>query len=98
MWGPDVPVVDPQIAMRHFAIAVASFISFGFFVKHVLTQDPPAVRREYPYNGLIRELGGQEETKVRLPFLDIWCCGMLTPGFVTCRRGPRVWKTERSLL
>ena len=71
MWGPDVPVVDPQIAMRHFAIAVASFISFGFFVKYVLTQDPPAVRREYPYNGLIRELGGQEETKVRVPPLEI---------------------------
>ena len=98
MWGPDVPVVDPQTAMRHFAIAVAGFVSFGFFVKYVLTQDPPAVRREYPYNGLIRELGGQEETKVRVPPLGFGISGMLTPGFAIFRRGPRVWTSEHSLL
>ncbi|RXW25589.1 hypothetical protein EST38_g210 [Candolleomyces aberdarensis] len=64
MWGPDVPVVEPRVAARHFLIAVTGFIAFGFTVKYALTQDPPVIRREYPYNGLIKELGGLEENKL----------------------------------
>lgn len=64
MWGPDVPVVDPHTAVRRFGVAVASFVAFGFTVKYFLTLEPPVVRREYPYNGLVKELGGLEENKV----------------------------------
>lgn len=64
MWGPDVPVVDPKVAMRHFLVAVSGFVAFGFTVKYALTPDAPVIRREYPYNGLITELGGLEENKV----------------------------------
>lgn len=64
MWGPDVPSVDPQMALRHFLIAASAFVAFGFSVKYFLTPDAPAVRRQYPYNGLITELGGLDENKV----------------------------------
>lgn len=70
MWGPDVPVVDPHTAMRHFAVAFAGFVGFGFFVKYFMTLEPPAIRREYPYNGLIKELGGLEENKARPESLE----------------------------
>lgn len=63
MWGPDPAPVPIEVARRHFLIAVAGFITFGFLVK-VITQDPPAIRREYPFDGLVKELGGIEENKV----------------------------------
>jgi NADH dehydrogenase (ubiquinone) 1 beta subcomplex subunit 8 len=44
-------------------MAVASFIAFGFLVK-AITPEPPAIRREYPFDGLVKELGGVEENKV----------------------------------
>lgn len=31
---------------------------------YALTPDIPVVRREYPYEGLVKELGGLEENKV----------------------------------
>ncbi|KAF6759941.1 hypothetical protein DFP72DRAFT_884723 [Ephemerocybe angulata] len=65
MWGPDVPSVPPEEATRHFLIALAGFVSFGFFVKYVLAPEPPVVRRQYPYDGLVKELGGLEENKAR---------------------------------
>ncbi|KAF9048539.1 hypothetical protein BJ165DRAFT_1525983 [Panaeolus papilionaceus] len=65
MWGPDVAPIDPSIALRQFAVAALGFVAFGFFVKEIVTQPPPAVRREYPYDGLVRELGGLEENKAR---------------------------------
>ncbi|TFK20706.1 hypothetical protein FA15DRAFT_599232 [Coprinopsis marcescibilis] len=64
MWGPDVPSIDPNVALQRFLIAASIFVAFGFTVKYALTPDPPATRREYPYNGLITELGGLEENKV----------------------------------
>ena len=67
MWGPDVPVTPPDIALRHFMIAAVSFVTFGFTVKYALTPDAPVIKREYPYNGLIKELGGLEENKVCFP-------------------------------
>ena len=63
MWGPDPAPVPIEVARRHFLIAVAGFIAFGFFVK-AITQEPPAIRREYPFDGLVKELGGVEENKV----------------------------------
>lgn len=64
MWGPDIPPIPPQDALRQLLIVFAGFATFGFVVKKYLVPDPPAIRREYPYSGLVRELGGLEENKV----------------------------------
>jgi hypothetical protein len=64
MHGPDVPVVEPKKALRWFTIATLSFITFGFMCRDVFIPDMPAIRREYPYDGLVTELGGLEENKV----------------------------------
>jgi NADH dehydrogenase (ubiquinone) 1 beta subcomplex subunit 8 len=64
MWGPDIPPIAPQAALRQLLIAFAGFATFGFVVKKYVVQDPPAIRREYPYSGLVQELGGLEENKV----------------------------------
>ncbi|KAH9846681.1 hypothetical protein C2E23DRAFT_890663 [Lenzites betulinus] len=65
MWGPDVPVVPPQSALRWFSIAVFGFVSFGVFCTYAKPA-MPAVRREYPFGGLVTELGGMEENKARV--------------------------------
>ncbi|KAF5381963.1 hypothetical protein D9615_004451 [Tricholomella constricta] len=64
MWGPDIPPVPPMTATLHFLLAASAFVGFGFLVKNVMLQDAPAVRREYPFSGLVIELGG-EENKAR---------------------------------
>ncbi|KIY47288.1 hypothetical protein FISHEDRAFT_74809 [Fistulina hepatica ATCC 64428] len=59
MWAPDVPVhADPPTAVKQFLIATAGFVSFMFACKYILTPDVPAARRDYPFDGLNRELGG----------------------------------------
>jgi hypothetical protein len=64
MWGPDAPPIPPNVALRWFSIAVASFVSFGFLTKYALVADRPAIPREYPFSGLVTELGGLEENQV----------------------------------
>ena len=64
MWGPDAPPVPPKVALRWFTIAVLSFATFGVVTKLALVPERPAVAREYPYSGLITELGGLEENQV----------------------------------
>lgn len=63
MWGPDIPPLSPYKALAQFSIAALGFVGFGFLVKEVLTPDPPAMRRTYPYSGLVAELGGIEGNK-----------------------------------
>ncbi|CAK5268486.1 unnamed protein product [Mycena citricolor] len=58
MWGPDIPVIPPQQALRQFAIAVGCFVGGGLFLRAYLVPESPVVPREYPYNGLAVELGG----------------------------------------
>jgi NADH dehydrogenase (ubiquinone) 1 beta subcomplex subunit 8 len=65
MWAPDVPAVDPRTSARYFAVALLGFITFGTTAYYVLTPNMPAIRREYPYDGLVTELGGVEANKVR---------------------------------
>ena len=65
MWGPDIPPVSPYTALRHFLIAATGIVGAGFFIKYALVPDPPVVRRQYPFDGLVKELGGLEENKVR---------------------------------
>ncbi|KAH8092635.1 hypothetical protein BXZ70DRAFT_898103 [Cristinia sonorae] len=64
MWGPDIPVVPPQTALRHFTVAVLTFVTFGFVVRYALVPERPSIPREYPHSGLVTELGGLEENKV----------------------------------
>ncbi|KAG6910859.1 hypothetical protein DXG01_007176 [Tephrocybe rancida] len=66
MWGPDEPPLPPSTALGHFLIAVSGFVGFGFLVRYVLLQEHPAIRREYPYGGLVTELGGLDENKARV--------------------------------
>lgn len=65
MWGPDVSQVPPRKALFQFSLAVSAFVAFGFLCNYALVPDRPTVPREYPYSGLVRELGGLEENKAR---------------------------------
>lgn len=65
MWGPDAPPVPPNVALRQFTLAFLGFTAFGIAVQFALIPARPAVPREYPYEGLVTELGGLEENKVR---------------------------------
>jgi len=69
MWGPDPASIPIEDARRQFLMAVAGFIAFGFLVKAIIPE-PPAIRREYPFDGLVKELGGVEENKARPESLD----------------------------
>lgn len=65
MWGPDAPPVPPNTALRWFSVATLGFVTFGLLTKYALIPARPAVAREYPFSGLITELGGLEENQVR---------------------------------
>jgi NADH dehydrogenase (ubiquinone) 1 beta subcomplex subunit 8 len=64
MWTPDAPPpVEPSRALRQFSVAALSIATIGYVIYHNVPERP-AVPREYPYSGLVRELGGLEENKV----------------------------------
>jgi len=65
MWGPDVPVVEPSSALRQFTAVFLGFVGFGLFTNYALVADRPAVPREYPFSGLVTELGGLEENQAK---------------------------------
>ncbi|KAJ6508030.1 hypothetical protein C8R47DRAFT_1209038 [Mycena vitilis] len=58
MWGPDVPVIPADRALRQFLTAAGCFVAAGLFIHTFLVPERPAIRREYPFNGLQVELGG----------------------------------------
>ncbi|KIK62999.1 hypothetical protein GYMLUDRAFT_41301 [Collybiopsis luxurians FD-317 M1] len=68
MWGPDIPPpgVNPRTALTHFILGVAGFTSVFFGVKWFLTPEPHFVRRTYPHEGLVAELGGLADNKARI--------------------------------
>lgn len=65
MQGPDLPLVPPETAARHFAIACGVFFGIAMLCKYAFIPERPSVPREYPYDGLVKELGGLEANKVR---------------------------------
>ncbi|KII85042.1 hypothetical protein PLICRDRAFT_145690 [Plicaturopsis crispa FD-325 SS-3] len=65
MWGPDIPNVPPPTALYQFTLVTLGFVSFGLFAKYALVPERPAVPREYPFSGLVTELGSLEENKAR---------------------------------
>jgi hypothetical protein len=71
MWGPDIPHVDPATSLRHFTIAVSGFVAFGLLCNYVLVPARPAVPRQYPYDGLVKELGGIQANKVSTFFFHV---------------------------
>ena len=72
MWSPDVPHVPPRRALFHFSIAVMCFLGYAAVVP-LLATDSPVAPRTYPYDGLVKELGGLEANKARhLPKSKMW--------------------------
>ncbi|KAG8213307.1 Ndufb8, NADH dehydrogenase 19kDa subunit, partial [Butyriboletus roseoflavus] len=65
MWGPDISVVPPRTALFQFTLAASAFVGFAFLCNSVLVPERPTVPREYPFSGLVKELGGLEENKAR---------------------------------
>ena len=80
MWGPDIPVIPPPIALFQFTLVTFGFITFGFLVKGALIPDRSAVPRVYPFSGLVTELGGADENKVSsdtptsMPWIPLRSC------------------------
>ncbi|KIL67527.1 hypothetical protein M378DRAFT_159340 [Amanita muscaria Koide BX008] len=65
VWGPDPAPLPIAEARKQFILAALGFVGVGFFIKEYLTPEPPAVRRQYPFDGLVKELGGETENKAR---------------------------------
>ena len=63
MWGPDVPKIAPSHALLQFSLAALTFGAIMLFAD-VVTPSKPVVPREYPFDGLVNELGGLQENKV----------------------------------
>lgn len=63
MWGPDIPAVPPETAIRHFGLAILGFVSLGLVVRYVVAPEPPMVRRQYPFGGLSKELAGIDQAR-----------------------------------
>ncbi|KAI0001477.1 hypothetical protein BJV74DRAFT_974073 [Russula compacta] len=70
MWGADIPHVAPATALRHFTIAVSGFVAFGLLCNYAFVPERPSIPRQYPFNGLVKELGGMEENKANVEILE----------------------------
>lgn len=66
MWGPDIPPagLTAQSALRQLLAAFAGFATLAFVIKNYGIPERPAIPREFPYDGLVKELGGVEELRV----------------------------------
>lgn len=66
MWGPDVPRagLTAQSALVQLLGAFAGFATLGFVIKNYGVPERPAAPRDFPYDGLVKELGGVAELKV----------------------------------
>ncbi|KAG7089483.1 hypothetical protein E1B28_011163 [Marasmius oreades] len=66
MWSPDIPAIDPNVALKRFTMALLGFTGVFLYIKTYGTPEPHFVRRTYPYGGLVKELGGLEENRARM--------------------------------
>lgn len=62
MWGPDIPVIDPSVALKQFTIAFAIFASI-YGLSYIASPQMPAIRREYPHDGLQKAFGGHDQAR-----------------------------------
>jgi len=69
MFSPDVPPVPPAVALRQFGYTVLGFAGL-FTLLNYVKPDPPMLRRVYPHDGLVKELGGLEANKARTGSLE----------------------------
>lgn len=82
MWGPDVHQIPPYEALKQFTFAFSLFGGILLF-SYLVTPTKPVVPREYPFDGLVKELGGLEENKVMLSFTYLlW--GYHTYAILSC--------------
>lgn len=58
MWGPDYQSTSGLSALGQLTIAF-TLMGVTFFVIRAMAPELPAVRREFPFNGLEKETGGQ---------------------------------------
>ena len=61
MWGPDPAPLPPQRALKQLIFAALGFAGVGYIIKEHLVPELPAVRRQYPFDGLATELGGHNK-------------------------------------
>ena len=60
MFTPDVPPVDPSVALKQVAWVTVGFVAL-FALINVVSPEAPMVRRQYPYGEtfvLLRHLAG----------------------------------------
>ncbi|WOO80110.1 uncharacterized protein LOC62_03G003621 [Vanrija pseudolonga] len=69
MWGPDVHKISPGRALAQIGIAASLIAAFGYLIYQTAPESPVA-RREYPYDGLSKELGGWSKARVEEPEVD----------------------------
>lgn len=69
MWGPDVHKISPGRALFQIGVA-ASLIGAFAYVIYQTAPESPVARREYPYDGLSKELGGWSKARVEEPEVD----------------------------
>lgn len=67
MWGPDIPTIPPRQALFQLCLAGLMFVAIGVGVSFMVPERP-CIPRQYPYNGLERELGGPHN-RVRIFYL-----------------------------
>jgi NADH dehydrogenase (ubiquinone) 1 beta subcomplex subunit 8 len=64
IWSPDrFDIVSDKTAFKYFMTAVGAFGAFITVLYVTADHESPAVRRQYPFDGLNKALGGTEETK-----------------------------------
>jgi len=93
MWGPDVPRagLTAQSALVQLLGAFAGFATLGFVIKNYGVPERPAAPRDFPYDGLVKELGGVVELKV------IFCFIMICSYSMECRQTLNVWMRKISI-
>jgi len=64
MWSPDVSPIPASSALKQLALVTLGLIGFGYVV-YKSAPESPAIPRQYPFSGLVKELGGLEENKAR---------------------------------
>lgn len=81
MWGPDVSNISGRSALKQLAVVSLGLGGFGYLV-YKYHPKSPAVPREYPFDGLVKELGGLEENKVHTShYSSLVYINGLTRGF-----------------
>ncbi|CAN6672508.1 hypothetical protein TRVA0_046S00760 [Trichomonascus vanleenenianus] len=64
VWSPDrFDQVSDSTALKWVGWTVLAFAGLSAFVYAFVDHESPAVRRNYPHEGLYKALGGTEETK-----------------------------------